>query len=265
MAAMDLPRLRPMEFGDILDGAFKLYRAEFVRLFSTALLINIPNLLFEFWVGAEAGSTDPTAALGVLVLRMPLSMLTLALLYAALFYQADRALHGTPVGAGESLRAGIGRFLPLLATYLIMSGAIIVGTLFLVVPGVIVALMFFAASPVVVLEGRGPVDALTRSRDLSRGALGHIAGVLIVSTIITILPGIALGMVGVVVGGMQAASGGDPGMALLVLRAAQVLASALITPFYVGVLLLLYYDRRIRSEAFDVQLAAERLGTSAAV
>lgn len=257
--------LRPMEFGDILDGAFKLYRAEFVRLFTAALAANLPNLVFEVVVGGEADPNDLTASLSVLLLRMPLSLLTTALLYATLFHQADRALHGAPESAAAALRAGLRRFLPVLAVSALVGVMIMAGLLFLVVPGILVGLIFFAATPVVVVEGKGPIAALGRSRELSRGALGHIAAVLIVAGIIALMPTLGLSLIGAVLAGASTLAGGDPGMALMLLRVLQVLVSALIAPFTAGVWLLLYYDRRVRTEALDVQFAAERLAGSPAV
>ena len=254
------PHLRPMEFGDILDGAFKLYRAQFVRMFSAALIAYLPNLAFELWAARAFDVTEAGASAAVGVLRLPILLLTFVLVYATLTYQADRALAGSPVGAGEAFRGAAGRLLPLAAAYALVGLAVGLGLILLIVPGIILAMMFFAVAPAVVVEHQGPMAALSRSRQLSRGALGHIAGVLIVAGIIAMLPTFAVSTAGAVMVGLSAASGGDPTGAMMAMSGLQVLVSALVAPFSVGVMMMLYYDRRVRTEALDLQVAAERLG-----
>jgi hypothetical protein len=259
------PVLRPMEFGDILDGAFKLYRAQFVRLFTAALIANTPTLLFDLWSAATADAMDPAAVQGVTLLRLPFVLIATVLVYGSLTHQADRALHGAPIAAPAAIAAGVRLFLPLLAAYTLTTLSILLGLVLLVVPGILLGLLFFAVTPAVVIERRGPIQALGRSRELARGALGQIAGILIVATVITLMPSFAVSAVGFVIMGVSLSAGAPPAAALFGLNAMQVLVSALAAPFSVAVMVLLYYDRRMRTEAMDVQAMAERLPTHAAV
>ncbi len=117
----------------------------------------------------------------------------------------------------------------------------------------------FAFAPAaVVLEGRGPVDAMRRSWNLVTGDFWRVFGILLLTTFVvgmvaTVLnfpftmAGTLLGMLGggalwtIVVAAVLIAVGGTVG--------------AMITyPFEAGVAGLLYADRRMRSEAFDLVL-----------
>ena len=62
--------------------------------------------------------------------------------------------------------------------------------------GILAFLMLFAVVPAVMIEGRGPVEALGRSRALARGAWGRILGVLAVLMIIVSIPSLAFGVAG---------------------------------------------------------------------
>jgi hypothetical protein len=66
-----------------------------------------------------------------------------------------------------------------------------------------------------------------------------------------------------------ALSSGDPdavegtmGLFSAVTNVLSILLSALTTPFMTAALTLLYYDRRVRTEALDLEMATERLGAT---
>lgn len=254
-----IPVLRPMEFGDILDGAFKLYRAQFAAFLGASLIVYLPSLALEGWIVSSVDSADAAGMAGATLLRAAFSIVTVIVVYGVLTYQADQALQGTPVSAGGALRGALPRLLPLSAAYVLMGLGMVLGLLLLIVPGILLALMWFAITPAVVVEGSGPLRAFSRSRALARGALLRIGGVLLVASLITALPTFLTSMAAGVVALLSGGEGGNPMGMMAAVSATQILVTAAAAPFSVAVLLLLYYDRRIRTEALDVQIAAERL------
>ena len=115
--------------------------------------------------------------------------------------------------------------------------------------------------PAVIVEGAGPVEAIARSLKLAQGALPRITGLMVVTLIITYLPILA---VLAVTGGFAqaldpAAAGAANAGALVAQQLLTWLISVLTTPFMTSVLVVLYYDRRVRAEALDVRMVAERL------
>jgi hypothetical protein len=122
--------------------------------------------------------------------------------------------------------------------------------------------MFFAFVPVIVFEGLGPFAALGRSRRLSKGARLRVFGVCFLAWVIAALPGLAFSaFAGIAIGGGMF-SGFNPatlGAAVAFAQAGAQVLSALTTPFSVGVVVLLYLDRRARTEAPDLEAAAARL------
>jgi hypothetical protein len=134
-----------------------------------------------------------------------------------------------------------------------------VGFVLCLAPGFAVMLASFAVIPAVVLERRGPIAGIERSWNLIKGAWLEVFLVVLVAWMITSLPGAAVGMLSVA--GMIVTEG-DPQAAAGIQAGTQVLSALVRTitvPFSLGCTVLLYYDRRVRTEALDVQMMAESL------
>ena|SRR5688572_14453418 len=183
--------LRPLSFSEVLDISFDLYRSNFAVMFGMTLVPQIPVILF--WLAAPllVGNDIETLQLASLLI-MPYSLLVLVLLMGALTDAAGRAYSGDRPTIGGSLGRGVRKLVPMAAALFIYFIFIFLGLLFLVVPAVILFAMWFCITQAIVLEDRGPIDALGRSRQLSRGARMKILGALIVAWIITLLPAIAM-------------------------------------------------------------------------
>jgi hypothetical protein len=252
---MSVPQLRPLSFGEILDGAFTLYRRHFSTLVVTALLPQIPIVLLQVLQASVPPDGVGLVVVGVLgLLVLPAYAVAYALARGALVHEASSAYLGQPVSRSAAFAVARRRFWAIVGTGFLAGLAIMVGTLLFVVPGILLAIMFFAAGQVVVLEGNSGPDALGRSRDLARGAWGRITGIWAVLYLIIYMPLLALGFGGV----FAAASltgGMSPAASRLVLAGVQVgsaLLGALVQPLVVLGMTLLYYDRRVRTEALDL-------------
>lgn len=289
--------IRPLGFGEILDGAFTLYRRNLVPFLLTALIpIGVMAAAFGlFGVGAAVAmaSGDPTAitgALGAVFLLVVVGILTYTVMWGGLTHEASEAYLGRPVTVGDGMRTGFRKVLPIIGAGLIAGILIIIAviavmlvvgviaavgmasgsTAFAVVLGAVSAVVavavymliiavLFAIVPAIIVENKGPIEAVGRSIDLARGALGRVVGLMVVTILITYLPVMAVTFL---TGGF--ASIADP---TVVPSAGQVVTqqllglgvSVLTTPFLVAVIVLLYFDRRVRTEALDVQMAADRL------
>ena len=266
---MYFSNLRPLSFGEILDGAFTIYRRQFASLFLTALVPQLPVIAWTAIYALVGGSfNSQTAAFGGATpgLLIALAVLTLPAMIGGVTaiggvtYQFSRAYTGTPVGTGEALRRGLSRALPLLGAYIAVTFMAMLGCLAFVVGMFVVLLAAFAVPPAVVLERLGPFDAISRSWQLIKGAWLEVFLVVFVAGLISGLPGGAvsggLSLFGVIV------SHGDMARAVPYQVTGQLLGGLLRTltlPFSIGATVLLYYDRRVRTEALDVQMMTESL------
>jgi|SRR5688500_4568728 len=253
--------LRPLSFSEVLDTSFDLYRSNFAVMFGMTLVPQIPTILF--WLAAPllVGNDIEMLQLASLLI-MPYSLLVFILLMGSLTDAAGRAYGGERPTIGGSLGRGARKLIPMAIALFIFGLFIFIGFVFLIVPGLILFAMWFCIPQAIVLEDRGPIDALGRSRQLSRGARMRIFGALVVAWIITLLPALAMWAVaGVSPQGRDAMLGVGDSAAWItgLIQACSTVLSAVTWPFLMIVTTLLYYDRRARTEAPDLEDAAVRL------
>jgi hypothetical protein len=256
--------LRPFTVGELLDGAFSLYRRNFSSLFAIALVPQIPLILLWLVLPTFAAGDNAQATVGAAsLLSLPYSLAAAAAIWAGLVFASMRAFEGGTFSASDALKVAM-RTLPAVIVATIVAVLLItLGMFLLIVPGLIIASMFFAIVPAIVIEGYGPFASLGRSRRLSKGARLRIFGVLVLATLIAALPVIAFSMIA----GVAAATGAARGVASAtlsvgwqaVVQAGSLVLGALTTPYSVAALTLLYVDRRARTEAPDLEEAASRL------
>jgi hypothetical protein len=240
------PALRPLSVGEILDRASSLYRGRFAPFVATALLVYGPLAAAQACAAAAGGVLEPLLPL--------LWCGATALLLGALTVQAGRAYMGSPAGPGQAVAAAGVRFPALLVVFVLTGVGLFLGLFGLFVGALIVWVLLFAAVPVVTLEGRGPLVALRRSTELAEGDWMRILLVLLVAFIIGTLPSLALGYV------VDQADMNLSGVSRGIAQAASTLLNALTYPHSVAATVILYYDRRVRAEGLDVELAASALG-----
>ncbi|CAN5748942.1 hypothetical protein BH23GEM3_BH23GEM3_20350 [soil metagenome] len=291
--------LRPLGFGEILDRAFTLYRHHFLVLFITALVYSIPLSLVSGMMASAAAAEDPEAMgfgwLGVFLVIGPVVVVG----WAALTRATAQAVTGGEVSVGDSYRRGLRAFLPLLGAIVVgyialvvvmmVLGAVVAfgggrligalgggfdtgagGVLFATMFGLVFALVaimafaaLFAVAQAVVVERLGPLAALRRSWQLSRGARLRVVGVVLVSWLIVMLP-----WMGVMLAAGLGTSIFDPAAAasmsttqIVFQQGVGFLSGTLTFPFLVACLTVLYYDRRVRTEAYDLEVATEGLAS----
>jgi hypothetical protein len=163
------PRL---DIGKVLTDGLGVVAQNFGPLFLLALLLQgVPSALAAW--GQVIGRGHPLGGVfslfGFLV-----SLVTVPMLTCALIYGSVSALERRPVVMGECLQVGVRRWLPMLGL-MIGSGILtVLGFILLIVPGVLLALRWSVAGPVLVLEGRGIPESMGRSADLTRDRRGSI-------------------------------------------------------------------------------------------
>lgn len=172
---------------------------------------------------------------------------------AAVVVIAAGAYRGEDVDAVDAIRAVGGRFFSVWGAAFIQGLLVGLGLLLLVVPGIIALAYTFGMQQAVMVEGCSAGDAFERSKTLAKGSLKPILLTTVLAFVITFAAAVgiatALEMVGV-----------SGRLSILLFNVALIG----LNPLAAVVSTVLYYDLRIRKEAFDVAMAAERLGEQAA-
>ncbi|WP_237109185.1 glycerophosphoryl diester phosphodiesterase membrane domain-containing protein [Nonomuraea sp. MG754425] len=117
---------------------------------------------------------------------------------------------------------------------------------------------FAFASPAVVLEGRGPIDAMRRSWNLVSGDFWRVFGILLLTSLLVGLVAsiltVPFTLAGTMFGVLGAGSVTNTVVTAVLIAIGGTLGAMFTYPFEAGVAGLLYADRRMRSEAFDLVL-----------
>jgi hypothetical protein len=238
---MSAPFLRPRSTGEILDAAFQIVRAHFVAIAIAVSVLMSPLVVMRLLLPLGAGP-----------LLDRLSNLFYMAAGAAVVVMVSEAY----LGRVPDRRAAVGevgrRFFSVWGASIIQGILIVIGLLLLVVPGFIFAAWTFAMIAAVMLEGKRAGEAFTRSRELARGNVGRILITMAVAYVIFFAVVIGMSIVVEYLPIMSVA--GER-----VLTAAMELVAALGYVLIPAVGTVLYYDLRIRNEAFDVEIAAARL------
>lgn len=178
-------------------------------------------------------------------------LLVYPLCIGALVHSISAGYLGEELGAVDSFRRALPRLLRLILAQFLATIVVMIGLVLLVVPGVIFSLWFLVLAPVAMLEQRGVTGTLKRSRELMRGNTGKGFAVSLV-----------LGFVGVIFANVTVVCVALVPWPHPFLQAfATQVANCLILPIQTAPYILLYYDLRIRKEAFDLERLAQDLGT----
>ena len=292
-------QLKPMGIGDILDTAFRLFRSRFTTFTGIAMVVSIPTSVVGAFLTSAARLLTPTnqpddAGLGNVVLapqpphgwaalrpipHLPsffgssenvatalLAMLASILLIAfaalilfsiayplctgALVVNISASYLGETLGAGESYGRAFKKLWRLLVAQGWSTILVLLGLILCIIPGLVLALQLLVVPQVVLLEDIKARAAIGRSRALMSDYLGK-----------ALLLSLVVGLLGIVVGriigvAMNAIPWPLPiigdFLSLFVLQ-------TLMLPFSIATVVLLYYDLRIRKEAFDLQRLASSM------
>lgn len=187
--ADDIPAPPFKGAGDVISPMLAVYRKHFTLVGILVLVTMVPQALLQYGIMEGFGTGSARSGPGTLVvadghavgvtvlsgfLLWLLAMAASALLSGSLVYAVVDLQRVGQSSAGECLARGL-KVLPKVFLVMILQAVVTgLGYLLLIVPGVILSLMFAVSVPAGVLERLGAVDALERSRRLTKGYKGII-------------------------------------------------------------------------------------------
>jgi hypothetical protein len=272
---VSVTQLRPLGVGEILDVGITIYRRNFRTLLTLVFVVVAPFEILSALIQASAlpdstfltdtSTTEPidldrdfwlgVAAFGAAGL---LSFIAGIIATGACF----KAIADGYLGERASWRPALGyaarRFHSILWVTILGTFIALLGFVFVIVPGIYLYVCFAVAVPVLLTEGVKGRKALGRSRRLVRGRWWGTFGVVVLGAILVgIVEGALVGLTAFV----TTLDTADPTLGSFIFgTTATVLASVLSTPLSAAFITVLYFDLRVRKEAFDLQLLAEQIG-----
>lgn len=254
--AKQAPELIPRGYGGILDAVLELYRQNFLLFVGIAGVVYIPLAVAQvFFAGGAGASTTREAAGGIVAI---VSFFLAIFVSGAMTKAVSDVYLGAEASVVGSYAYVMRRWPPYLWTNLLCVLLVWVGTLLCIIPGIIFAFWIAFASEVFVIEGPSGWQAVQRSRQLISGHWGRAFVLMFLVGILALI--IQMIPVAIIAAVLQ---GSAVGQALTATW--QGISNAVVTPFSTAALILLYYDIRIRKEAFDLAVLAENMARWGAV
>ena len=207
------------DIGRVIQRTIALVGRNFVPFFVLALVLTgLPALILQTVLPTDPaaiqnapGSYATTFFIGLLV-----SLATGVVLQGALTRAVIDDLSGKGVRLGEAVSNAVALILPLIGLGILLGLGVLAGMVFLIVPGVYLALCWIVASPVMVVERLGVVASMQRSMKLTQNHRWAILGLLVLFFIGYMIVG---AVIAALVGGSLAnlANPGGPPLPFLIL------------------------------------------------
>ena len=267
------PELRPLGVGETLDVSIKVYLKYFWTFIKIVVFIVVPVGLLNLLIVA---STLPDAAIAVDgQLLMPsedalqrffagsaitaiLGAIAGLVATGAIFKAIAEAYLGKQPGAGESLGFAARRLHSLLWVTLLFGLAVGIGLLLLIIPGVYLGVAWSVMIPALMLENQLGTKAHRRSYNLVSGRWWPTFGTVFLGWFL--IPGIIGAVIGFIMQAAVIANATSPMAVVSLTTLTNIVTNIITTPMQAAVLVVLYFDLRVRKEGFDLQLLAERMG-----
>lgn len=249
----------PRSIGGTLDDGFRLFKASFMQVFILAFIAAVVSSIPSVMLNSGANPADPFAQFTVGVgVAFVLAMLVSAVIYGAIIAMIDAVANNQPLSMSQAFAVGLQHFFPLAVCGLLYMIAVVLGSIALIIPGIILSLTLLFGVYAVVTDNLGPVAALKHSHNLVWGNWWRTAAVVGVGTFILIVGMILVGALG----GFAVAMGGtvdpeniqtNPILNFVVMP----LISALLSPLFYAFIMAAYNDLKLRHSGADL---AERIG-----
>lgn len=263
--------LRPMTLGEVLDRTFNLYKSNFwlfagiIALpFLVLLLINIG--IVSLGTGARVVAAGTARSSGLLA-SMIGGGITFGLLYlfllgaaqaATVFAVSDLYL-GRPTGLRDCYKR-VGAKAIRVILILILTGLVVaVGFMLLIIPGIILLCRTAVAVPASMLEHSKSIRSIERSMELTKGFSGQIFVIFLMVWVLTWLVAVIFETpFAFLVQAQHTVSFGT----LILQHLSSFVSQVLVGPIGTIAFSLMYYNLRVRKEAFDIQHLMASLGPS---
>jgi Membrane domain of glycerophosphoryl diester phosphodiesterase len=265
---MTTPTLRPLSNGELLDRTFSLYRSHFLLFVGIVAVTNLAYVCLQIAglaVLPKAAGGPSLSGCGLTLAWYLTTMIVMLAVTAAsqgaTIVAVSHVYLGREITVTGALAHIRGRITGLAITMIVIGLMTLLGFLALIVPGIILALMWALAIPVAVLEQRTMLDAASRSAELTKGSRLRVLLIYLLFLLLMVII-IMLFSVPITIAGLWMSRGANAAPSMATQMASIIagfIAQCLTAPLMTIGLSLLYYDQRVRKEAFDLDVMMETI------
>ena len=184
--AMTATAFGRFQIGRVFSNAFGTLGRNAGQLAAWALLLSMaPALVEGFFFQPTLAALQQLSPSAIFAspfywLSVLINLVAFLLLQGAITYITVTDLDGRRPESTATVATALRRALPLLGVYILFGLGVAVGSLLLIVPGLILFVMWIVAGACVVVERTGIIASFGRSRALTKGSRWQIVGIFVV-------------------------------------------------------------------------------------
>jgi hypothetical protein len=254
--------IRPRSVSELVDAAFQVLRGGYAQYVMLMGLAYVPWLIVIMITSRSlltGAPTDPGAFTRSFVLSIG-GMIWFSVIDGAMTVAASQGYLGQRVDVGAAFGRALSQIGALVGVAIARVLLIFIGLVLLIAPGLYFLARYAVAPAAAVIERAGLFGSMGRASALSDGFKWHVLKTLLLVWVIYLVLSTAL--VAMLAGAVAGAGLGAAGSVryLYLTQIVSALFTILVYPLVSIVQTLLYYDLRIRKEAYDIELMASGLG-----
>ena len=249
--------LRPLSRGELLDRTFTLYRRHFLQFIGLAPLQSLLTMAIQ---AAVRTATTPLGVVLGLLAQFLTNFVVSSIIGAATVHAVSHLYLERPVTIADAFRAALPHFVKVGVLSILVGLIAGLGAILLIVPGVLLALRYSLVIPAAVIEDETIQGAMQRSAHLASGAWPRIFLIYCLFFVMLLVMSTLLTLPSLFAGGPGSDTALVPGF---LNDLAGYVAGVLVTPLMTIAIALLYFDQRVRKEAFDLEHMMTKLDVAA--
>ena len=189
--------------GKVLKQTFSAFLRRITHFLPLGLLCYLPVAFISYAQNASMLDAQATGDLAQalnfnpfwIALNFLLPMVCAGVFAAIATYEVVLDENGRRPSLGEAIAAALPRMLPVVLVSILFTIIVYTGMIFLFVPGLFLLTMLWVTVPKVVMEGLGPIAALNRSANLTKGYRWRVFGLIVLFIILVFILQWALSLV----------------------------------------------------------------------
>lgn len=162
-----------LDISGVFDATTEIYKKCFGTVWVVALILLIPAAI----IVALLGDGGLGGLLGQIIQMVATAWLLGSIIRIVQDVEEDGQIDWS---VGDVLGSVTGRLISIILLQIVVGILVVIGLVFLIVPGVILALMWSVSMPSLVVEDKGVFDSMSRSSELTKDNRMRILGVVLV-------------------------------------------------------------------------------------
>jgi hypothetical protein len=181
--------------GKVLKQTFSAFLRRITHFLPLGLLCYLPVAFISYAQNASMLDAQATGDLAQalnfnpfwIALNFLLPMVCAGVFAAIATYEVVMDETGVRPSLGEAIAAAAPRILPVILASILFTLIVYAGMILLLLPGLFLLAMLWVSVPAVVMEGLGPIAALKRSANLTKGYRWRVFGLIVLFIILVFI------------------------------------------------------------------------------